>query len=907
MYRHLLREKIGTVDDIPPLPALATKIINGCFDDRTDYKSLAALVRQDLALSGKVLSLINASAYSPVERIDDLGHAISLLGKKTIRNLVLSISIYNSFTPEGKKGEARMVGFWQHSLACAVAAEAIARKIGYPYPEEAFLGGLLHDIGKLIIFIRFPDELEIFLDHLQQQHQSTSPDMQPLMLEDKIFGLGHHQLGKWAAERWQFPETIVNSIWLHHQPITSFAKKEDQLPVMIRFADAFCNIHHLGSNYFINQDVDLPCHPHHIQSFTVLQKFFKWKDEEIADLLSETMDRMGEFSDTLGLADNQSYFEAIKKANRELGRMNLAREQLAHELRLKNRILKGIYRLEQEISQFHTPAELTRIILQETIETFKSDLALCFLKAEDSQPAGLGYANKKFFNPQDWLAQDNSHNSKNHLPKNQKKSLDSIEKLLLAPDLFLASEKIIPLLPHSTLLAIPLSYRSGNSKGTIGQLIIDCRKIIHYGGEKESLLQILHIFASAVANNVHKVMLFDNLNQQSEELAELHRHTEQIQEQLYHTQRLATVGRLAAGAAHEINNPLAVISANIQVMQKQDPKSRDRKKELSHYQTVLQQTEKISKIISDMMTYAYPAKPQRLTANLQEIIAQAISAVEHRTSYEKITINNLVPDDLPLVNVDAMQIGQVLINLLINAQQAIPDGGTITLKGQQQEDHVVVECSDTGTGIPPEQQSIIFDPFFTTREAGEGTGLGLAICHSLMEQNNGKITVRSKVGTGTTFTLLLPIARQTTSNPISEALHHDTENNRAVNWKPDRARILLVENDPELGNILAENLSAGFEVEVVTSDKEAVDIVRQKLFNLLIIDLDVGGNPAKNILRWTAKFFNDLPIIALTGPDAAAQQEKLKNLGITVWHQKPFKTDELVATATMLLTQPTAG
>jgi len=908
MQRYHLKEKIGTVDDIPPLPAIATRIINGCINEQVNNKQLAELIKHDLALTSKVLSLINSSFYSLDDHIDDLSHAISLLGRKTIRNLVLSISIYNTFTPKGKKDEKQLAAFWQHSLACATTAETLAKISGYPQTEEAFIGGLLHDIGKLIAFIRFPEEFGLFLNQVQEQNKSGGSDTPPLELEDKILGISHHQLGKWTAERWNFPENIINAVWLHHQPITSLAKKTDRLPAIIRFADAFCNIHHLGSNYFINQEIDLPCHSSQVQSYDLLKKFFKIDDNNISEILSLTMDRLDEFAETLDLSDDQRYFDAIKHANRELGRMNVAREQAFNELQMKKRVLKGIYHLDREISQHHTPAELARIIIQTTIDTYKSDLALCFLKTDEGQlPVGLGYANKTFFNPQDWISHDNPQGEKTlKVPIQQQKALDSIEKLLLNPDIFLTSEKITPLLPRSSLLAIPLTYHEGNNKGIIGQLILDCRKIMRYGGEKESLLQGLHIFAAAIANNVHKIVLFDSLNQQSEELAELQRQAEQMQEQLYLSQRLATVGRLAAGAAHEINNPLAVISATIQVLlKKANGAAGNRKKEGTQYQTILQQTNKISKIITDLVTYAHPAKPHMQAANINQIVTQSLAAIDHRTAFEKIKLKNELPKDLPRLNVDAMQIGQVLINLLINAEQAMPDGGTITITGKKEGEYVSIRITDTGQGIPPEQQTVIFDPFFTTREAGKGTGLGLAICHSLMEQNNGKINVKSVVGSGTSFNLLLPISKEN-HNPISEALQQSS----AGDVLPDlgnnlQPHILLVEHGGEMGSLLSEELnSSGYQLKIADNSLKAIENIKGNVFDLLIIDLDIGIRETRQILRWVNKFFNNLPVIILTGLNSMEQVEKLKNFEISSYHQKPFQVETLVASVTELINRP---
>jgi len=905
MQRYHLKEKIGTADDIPPLPALATKIIDSCINDQINFQQMAELIRHDLALTSKVLSLINSSFYSLYKHIDDLTHAISLLGKKTILNLVLSISIYNIFTPEGKKQEKQLAAFWRHSLACAITAETLARSIGYPQTEEAFIGGLLHDIGKLIAFVRFPEEFGLFLDQLQLQTTAGgNRKAAPLELEESILGICHHQLGKWTAERWDFPENITNAVWLHHQPLTSCTKETDRLPAIIRFADAFCNIHHLGSNYFINQDINLPCHTSHVQSYDLLKKFFKISDDEISDILSLTMDRLEEFAETLDIAGDQQYFDAIRHANRELGRINMAREQALSELRMKKRILKGIYRLGREISHLHTPAELARIIIQTTVNVYKSDLALCFLKTDEEQPpVGLGYSNKTFFNPQDWLSQ-NKHEKKKTVKvrPQQKKALDSIEKLLLNPEVFLTSEKITPLLPRSSLLAVPLTFHTGNKKGIIGQLILDCRKIMRFGGEKESLLQGLHIFAAAIANSVHKVMLFDNLNQQSEELAELQRQTEQMQEQLYLSQRLATVGRLAAGAAHEINNPLAVISANIQVLLKKANEAGNRKKESSQYRLMLQQANKISKIITDLVSYAHPAKPHLQAVNIPQVVAQSLEAVDHRAAFAKIKLNNKLPKDLPPAKVDSMQIGQVLINLLINAEQAMPDGGNITITGHEENDYVVLQVIDTGQGIPPEQQTIIFDPFFTTREAGKGTGLGLAICHSLMEQNNGKITVSSQPGSGTTFSLFLPISNNH-SNPISEALQQHSDIDQVDDVDHDfNPQILFVEPATELASLLAEELNrSGGQLKTAGDSLNAIETIKGSVFDLLIIDLDIGIMETRKILRWVNKFFSNLPVIVITGLDSKEQAEKLKDFEISSYHQKPFQMEALVADVTALL------
>ncbi|OPX18699.1 MAG: hypothetical protein BZ151_13255 [Desulfobacca sp. 4484_104] len=125
------------------------------------------------------------------------------------------------------------------------------------------------------------------------------------------------------------------------------------------------------------------------------------------------------------------------------------------------------------------------------------------------------------------------------------------------------------------------------------------------------------------------------------------------------------------------------------------------------------------------MSYAHPSKPHLQAVDIQQIVTQSLEAVNHRAAFTNITLKNKLPENLPPVQVDSMQIGQVLINLLINAEQAMPDGGSITIAGHEENDCVVLQVADTGQGIPPEQQTVIFDPFFTTREAGKGTNQSL--------------------------------------------------------------------------------------------------------------------------------------------------------------------------------------
>jgi signal transduction histidine kinase len=241
-----------------------------------------------------------------------------------------------------------------------------------------------------------------------------------------------------------------------------------------------------------------------------------------------------------------------------------------------------------------------------------------------------------------------------------------------------------------------------------------------------------------------------------------------IQQRLRIADRMASVGMLAAGVAHEINNPLAYVTANLgylgEALKRLDPGTIDNAAELGD---VLEEAhegcERIRQIVRDLKMFSRedeaPSRPVELKRVLESSINMAWNEIRHRA--------RLVKDftEVPPVLAKESRLGQVFLNLLVNAAQAIPEGGAdrneirVTLRSEA--DRVLVEVRDTGSGIPPETLPRIFDPLFTTKPVGIGTGLGLSISHSIVRGMGGEITVDSVIGKGTTFTVSLPACERT--------------------------------------------------------------------------------------------------------------------------------------------------
>ncbi len=226
-------------------------------------------------------------------------------------------------------------------------------------------------------------------------------------------------------------------------------------------------------------------------------------------------------------------------------------------------------------------------------------------------------------------------------------------------------------------------------------------------------------------------------------------------------EKLSAVGRLAAGVVHEINNPLATIAACAEALEQRidegEFKTSDAEKDLAEYLALIKsESFRCKTITTDLLDFSRLRAGERSPVNVGDIVRSAANLITHQKRRSGITQEIEVEDDLPRISADGSQIQQAVIALATNAIDAMPDGGQLTFRAFAKGNRVVIEIADTGAGILQENMSKIFEPFFTTKEVGKGTGLGLAVCYGIISEHNGRISVRSTVGKGTTFSIFLP-------------------------------------------------------------------------------------------------------------------------------------------------------
>ena len=230
-----------------------------------------------------------------------------------------------------------------------------------------------------------------------------------------------------------------------------------------------------------------------------------------------------------------------------------------------------------------------------------------------------------------------------------------------------------------------------------------------------------------------------------------------LEDQLIQAEKLSSIGLLAAGVAHEVNTPLAVISSQAQLLQKQlpddDPMARVVEK-------IIKQSFRASEIVNNLLKFSRVSGSEYLELDLNRLIRETISLVEPMLRASNISLNAQLSPAVPPVYGNSGRLQQVFMNLIMNARDAMPRGGELTLATECENSTIHVEVSDSGVGIPPEHLSKIFDPFFTTKTKSRGTGLGLAVTYGIIREHSGKIEVESAPGQGTTFRLEFPAARK---------------------------------------------------------------------------------------------------------------------------------------------------
>jgi signal transduction histidine kinase len=302
---------------------------------------------------------------------------------------------------------------------------------------------------------------------------------------------------------------------------------------------------------------------------------------------------------------------------------------------------------------------------------------------------------------------------------------------------------------HS-VAGVPLKFK-GQVIGTL--TVLDDRPEKQFTHEDVHLLELL---APQAAISIRNARLYQELETRikAQQLAE---------SRLVRSARLAAVGELAAGVAHELNNPLTTVTGFVELVLNDLPEGSQQRADL---QLVLEEAYRARGVVRRLLDFSRPAEDQRIRTDLSQLVLQVLPLINHLARTSGVDIQTELSEGLPWTSIDPNQIKQVLLNILHNGLQAMPASGTLTVAtflearelGGKNADCLVIQIKDTGNGIPSENLERIFEPFFSTRPAGKGTGLGLSVSYGIITSHGGTIDVSSTPGMGSCFTIFLPVS-----------------------------------------------------------------------------------------------------------------------------------------------------
>lgn len=886
------------INKLPTLPAIAMEAIRLMEGEESSFSSLADLLCTDQVLAGKILHYANSAFVGSRRKIASIPQAISVLGLDAVRSIILSAAIFDYCSEDLAMRRQSLLNFWLHSIGVGATAEILARRLGFRKPEEAYIAGLLHDLGKLVCLIHSPGQFEQIQQALESQGSYGIHGPSPLDIERQILGTDHIEAGRLLGEQWGFPRIITQVLWLHHQPVFETILPEDaNLPMLIRFADVLCVTHNVGSSYLLPPGASYSHDQFHFALENLLLHHHL-TPSDIDEIMKEVIARVKQIGNILGFWDEELYRQLIRRANLSLGSLGLKLALSNRQLGETNRVLDATCEMTRKLRPGTGLPEAAAIIAEAACKALGSNRSLCLLRDEKElqftgQLLDHGTLHQLRLNPE---KPDSTQTSGTDI---EAEALELLSLVNLDQDRGDRLESgLANLIAGSRFLAafFPAGEGSLLSEPILGELVVDFAGSPEIGENPQRLLRNFESLSVAAGGAVERLLLERGLSNQARELAESTRKMEESQRQLFHSHRLATVGRLAAGAAHEINNPLTIISLNLQLidrlLEKQDiPSIKER------LAVITGQEERIAKIIHDLMSFARPAQPKFASSSAAAIVASVLSVLDARVSLKKIKVDNRLPDDLPPIMVDPMQIEQVFMNLFINASQAMHKGGELLIEAILTSNFLDVRVSDSGKGIDPQHLNKIFDPFFTTKKQGEGTGLGLAICHSIAEHNGGTLRVQSRLGQGTTFVLSLPLDKGSRLRAMKKRLAQEVPSRIPAAALPDKIPILIVDDERILNDMLQESLRvAGYAVDGAYDGLEAIKLLRQKPYQLLILDIRMPHKDGLEVLEFVKNEYPAIKVLIITAYASRDEIKETARMGAFACLRKPFRLEQVLDT-----------
>ena len=739
---HLVEFTIGRLESLPTLACVAAQALHQLFQPQQTPSQLADIIESDPAIAVKALTLIAQQGANLDDENFSIRAAVERLPVPIVREVLLSVKVYPPFGQDVHKTVFRKQ-FLRHCLAVACCARSVTELL-YPEinPQLAYYAGLLHDIGVLAVDQAMPRSFTGIVEQAESEKTSLCS------IEQKYLGLDHTIIGKRLAQKWQMPEQITLAIWLHHSDTATISQSmpEAKIAQVVRLADSIARHKTIGQSgsYDTSDSPDTIAESLSIDAAQLGQ---------IAQSAAEQVEQKARLLG-LGLPNGPArYCEIVQTAATQLAQdaTKLSREirelqTTSSGLEFITEFLSSIAATDTAISMaeklaigwqrfyqtgpvcvYLTTAGDPKILKAVVVESPSQRKSIPLTAPSElpaaAQPTAKGFAVLDARQSADWLF----------------KQLDV--------EFELSRTKLVPLL-------------CGNK--TIGAIVFELRQ----PAETEQLQENLKSAALTAGAALGIAIATEQQQRFAEQLVKLVTTPKTSELQLQPPRRagepqskpdisLEALAEMAAGAAHELNNPLSVISGGAQLLTETetDPKKKQTLRQIQ------ENTTEISQIIDELMSFAAPSAPKLRQANIRQILDEAISLTEQKHNLEQLDVQIEINEAVENVFVDSAQMASAIANILCNSLESYPDQHgaiKITAESDPSGDFVRVKISDSGCGMDRETLQKAVMPFFSAKPAGRKRGVGLSFAARLIQLNNGSVNITSQAGIGTTVTISLP-------------------------------------------------------------------------------------------------------------------------------------------------------
>ena len=726
------------IESLPTLPVVATRLLSLTADDESTAAQVVELISSDPALTAKVLSLCRRADAGVQHDGLTVERAVVLLGFAAVRNAVLSVKVMELFDTDRSEQSFEHREFWRHSIAVAIAAELIASAHGSssdcPAPE-AFVCGLLHDLGKLALDYVLPKSYARVIE-LTELNQGNIADF-----ERRIIGIDHHTAGKRLAEHWNLPYAVQDCLWLHGSPFETLPRLDHRdLIEVVGLADLIVRRHHIGysGNFGYSQEAE------EISGHIDL-------DAQTIDSISQKLfEELPWRCKVLGLGDAPSpklFVRSIQRANEALGRLNSALDRRSLAAACQERILNTIV-------EFHRGAVPGQSV-QDVIDQVARNAATVLDAGTYVVLRQTGLIDPEPDSTPTWMI--SRHHTDGELLERQ-----FIDPSPHWPDL--SRQDLNRSIETDVAGVLPEIRGYLGTVDDVGRLRIlplwcgwgVAAVLLHDGSQARpfnELQALTAVWGAAIASAAQH----DGARRLGEDLAEANRVVAQTQGRMLQRESMARLGEMAAGAAHEMNNPLAVISGRSQMLATALPPGSKPQRDA---QLVLEQAGRLSDMITSLHRFAEPNGANRCRTDVAALLEDAIASVRGDAEHagHDVSIQLQVKNDLSQIDLDRDQIAGAVRELLFNAMQASPKTGVQVVAGIDSTDQqMIIQIVDDGEGMDTHVLSHATDPFFSAKPAGRRAGMGLTRARKWTAAHGGELVLQSTPGEGVSAVIRIPV------------------------------------------------------------------------------------------------------------------------------------------------------